>query len=300
MDDGGHVLLRRTCRRVHPEVLLGYCSPSPWNTYPPPLKPTWPNIPLNLALGLVLGLLLGTGLAFLREASQRPVVSAEQLERAVGAAHLASVPPDRRGRAGAAQGPAADAYRALRSAFRHGNSGKVIAVTSVAQGEGCSTTAAQLARSLARGGERVPLVDADLEAPQLHRWFGDGKAGPGLAEALTADEDHEVETRPTDLDGLSLLPAGQTGQHPGDLVARPGASAILAGLAEGYDRMILDAPAVLTGSGATALAAAADGAVLVVRHNKTRETAAGEAALRLRQAGAKITGTVLVGAPKGA
>ena len=64
--------------------------------------------------------------------------------------------------------------------------------------------------------------------------------------------------------------------------------------------MILDAPAVLTGSGATALAAAADGAVLVVRHNKTGEAAAGEAALRLRQAGAKIMGTVLVGTPKGA
>ncbi|MDP6988424.1 MAG: GNVR domain-containing protein [Planctomycetota bacterium] len=265
----------------------------------PPLEPAWPNVPLNLALGLVLGLFLGTGIALVREASQRPVVCAEQLERTAGAAHLASVPRDRRARAGVVRGEAAEAYRALRGAFRHGNEGKIIVVTAAHEGAGTSTTAAQLARTLARGGERVLLVDADLETPGLHRWFGDGKDGTGLAEALAGEGEAEVELRPTDVEDLSLLPAGRTGEHPGDLVARPGAGAVLAGFAEGYDRVILDAPAVLAGSGAAALAAAADGAVLVVRHNRTREAAAGEAALRLRQAGARLTGCVLVGAPKG-
>jgi capsular exopolysaccharide synthesis family protein len=192
----------------------------------------------------------------------------------------------------AADGPAAEAYRALRGAFRHGTVGKVIAITSALGDEGRSTVAAQLACALARAGERVLLVDGDMRAPDLHRWFG-GEVGPGLAEVLAAGDGNG--TRATDLEDLFLLPAGQAGHHPGDLVARPSAARALAGLGDGFDRVIIDTPAVLTGSDASALAAAANGAMLVVRENRSGETEVAQAALRLRQAGAHIMGAVLVG-----
>jgi len=245
---------------------------------------------------LLLGLFFGCGLAFLAEVTRRPVVSGEQLEKAVGALHLPAIPRDRSGRPGmattGADGPAAEAYRALRGAFRHGTVGKVITITSPLAGEGRSTVAAQLACALARAGERILLVDGDMRSPDLHRWFG-GKVGPGLAEVLAAGDGSGI--RATDLDDLSLLPAGLAEHHPGDLVARRGAAEALAGLGDGFDRVILDTPAVLTGSEAPTLAAAADGAVLVVRENHTGEKDVVQACLQLRQAGAHIVGAVLVG-----
>jgi len=262
----------------------------------PPLEPQSPMVPLNLALGLLLGIFLGSGLALLREGIRRPVVSGEQLEKAVGASSLPSIPRDRSGRPGlattAAEGPAAEAYRALRGAFRHGPLGKVITITSPLAGEGRSTVAAQLACALARAGERVLLVDGDMRSPDLHRWFR-GQVGPGLAEVLATGDGSG--TRTTDLEDLSLLPAGLAGHHPGDLVARRGAAEALAGLGNGFDRVILDTPAVLMGSEAPTLAAAADGAVLVVRENHTGEKDVAQACLQLRQAGAHIVGAVLVG-----
>jgi len=263
----------------------------------PPLQRSSPRISLNLVLGLLFGLFVGSALAFLRELTRRPVVAVEKMERAAGAPHLPSVPLDRGGRKGlaaaSAEGPAAEAYRALRTALRHGEA-RILTVSSSVGREGRSTIASQLACSMARGGERVLLVDADMRSPRLHRWFG-GELGPGLAEALASGEGGTP--RPTELDELFLLPAGQAGAHPGDLAAQPDAARVLADLARGFDRVILDTPAVLTGSEAPTLAAAAQGTLLVVRRGRTAEEDVAAASLRLRQAGATLVGAVLVGVP---
>ena len=48
---------------------------------------------------------------------------------------------------------------------------KVIMFTSAGSGEGTSTTAANLAIVLAKGGSSVILVDANLRKPALHKFF---------------------------------------------------------------------------------------------------------------------------------
>src|SRR5439155_25281156 len=49
---------------------------------------------------------------------------------------------------------------------------RTIVVTSAVEGEGKSTTAANLAVALARVGRRIALVDLDLRRPSMHRFFG--------------------------------------------------------------------------------------------------------------------------------
>ena len=78
-------------------------------------------------------------------------------------------------------GPVAEAYRVVRTNLLFstvGEGGRALMVTSTNPGEGKTTTAANLAISLAANGARVLVVDADLRRPTLHQHFGISKT-PG-------------------------------------------------------------------------------------------------------------------------
>jgi Mrp family chromosome partitioning ATPase/capsular polysaccharide biosynthesis protein len=146
----------------------------------------------NGILGLALGIVLGLGLAFLWEALDTRVRSAEEIgERLGGMPLLARLPePARKIRAknrlvmlAEPTGVQAEAFRMLRTNLefvRLDRKAKAILFTSAVQQEGKSTTVANLAVALARSGQRVILVDLDLRRPFLDKFFG--LEGPGLTQ----------------------------------------------------------------------------------------------------------------------
>ncbi len=80
-------------------------------------------------------------------------------------------------------------------------------VSSATQGEGKTTLAIQLARRLARTGERTLLVDYDLRRPSIHRVFGIPR-GPGVSECLQREFKVGQVVRPTETENLSVVTAG--------------------------------------------------------------------------------------------
>jgi len=115
----------------------------------------------------------------------------------------------------------------------------------------------------------VLLVETDLQRPVLSEDFAI-PASPGLIDCLTAGLPLMSACRPTFLENLHVVPAGEPDKR---IVGRPLRSSHMAALADAmrqtYDLVILDLPAILTNSDAALLTDLADGVICVVRAGST-------------------------------
>lgn len=95
-----------------------------------------------------------------------------------------------------------------------------------------------------------------------------------------------------------MLPGGSAARVPKDLLDTESMRSLLERLREEFDVVIVDAPP-LPDAGAAALAARADGAVLVFQAGRTPEAKVRRAMARLRAAGVRVLGCVLTMRPAG-
>lgn len=151
----------------------------------------------------------------------------------------------------------------------------LIMITSAVPSEGKTTIAANLAMSIAMELDHtVLLVDADVARPSLPSVFGFGHQ-KGLLDLLTDDslDPSQVLLR-TNIEKLSILPAGT--QHPRatELLASAAMNKLLADMASRYsDRIIIfDSPPLLLTTESRALAEHMGQVILVVRAEHTRHS----------------------------
>jgi capsular exopolysaccharide synthesis family protein len=169
----------------------------------------------------------------------------------------------------------ANKYRVLRHRIEEtrANGGRgVIAVTSPGAGEGKTTTAINLAGTLAQSeGVRVLLVDADLRLPDVAAQLGIHDTGrPGLADALVDARlsfESVVCRRPPF--SLSLLTSGRHLAEPYEALRSPRLGEILEQARRAYDYVIVDTPPVLPVPDCRVIANWADSLLLVVAAHRT-------------------------------
>jgi polysaccharide biosynthesis transport protein len=171
-------------------------------------------------------------------------------------------------------------------------------VTSAAPGEGKTTIAASLGLALARTGQRVLLVDADLRRPRLHRFFG-CESRPGLVDLLSGREELAACARRIEIprpDGasasLAVIPSGVAGSASLAQVERGRLAKALEAFVVQHDVVVLDAPPVLAVSDALLFAPHVDAVLLVVAAGG-REREAQRAKARIESAGGRIVGVAL-------
>ncbi len=283
----------------------------------------YPTSPIGLStltkalLGAAAGLLAGIILAVLVGLLDRRLRARDGVERVTGSSVLGVLPaePDR-AKAGvvdlAADGLVAERLRELRTNLRFvvppGADGppRVIAMTSPANGDGRTTTAADLAAALAESGRSVVVVDGDLRKPGLadrmalddaaHR----GAAERGLATVLVGEHTLDEALLPNvDAGGrsIALLPAGPVPTRVGELWAADRAPEVLEALRARFDYVIIDTPPLRSFTDGAMVASLVDGAIVLarIRHTSTAALRAGLQALQ--RANATLIGTVVTGEP---
>jgi protein-tyrosine kinase len=158
--------------------------------------------------------------------------------------------------------------------------GNLVMVTSALPGEGKTFTSLNLALSVATEYDNtVLLVDGDVAHPTLPSLLG-APHSPGLLDLLTRDDVDVADALvKTNVEKLSLLPAGSRHRRSTELLASEQMASLLRELASRYsDRIIIfDSPPLLATTEARVLASLMGQIVMVVAADVTSQHAVSQA-----------------------
>lgn len=145
---------------------------------------------------------------------------------------------------------------------------QAVLITSSVHGEGASTTSLLLAQTLANWGKRVLVIDADTRGRTLTKMI---KAGdqPGLLSMLAGLSSLEDVTKTPDGLSIDVLPMESASAHAADILSTERLADFLLWARTQYDHILIDAPPVLEGPDACAVAPVADQIVYLARWRKT-------------------------------
>jgi protein-tyrosine kinase len=168
-----------------------------------------------------------------------------------------------------------------------------VAVTGPEAGVGRSSVCLGLGAALAALGNRVAVVDCNLDRPHLHRLFGRSNF-TGLTNALENGRSPELyafEAVPR----LCVVPTGPV--LPGSAQAAESERLVGAvrALRETRDVVLLDAPVAARMLESPVLSDAFDGVILVVHATRTPKSVARQVTDDLLDAGINLLGVVLNG-----
>lgn len=312
---------------------------------PIPDSPVRPNKPLNYLMGAIIGLMLSFAGAFIVEQLDTSIGTIEDVENYFKLPALGVIPylrtksekdtgfiqsvlgkkfkeKDKLSRLKeqlllhySGSSPVFEAYRMLRTniqaeVFKDKTQGKILLFSSAVPSEGKSITSANLAITMAQGGFRTLLIDADMRISIIHNIFGLKEKGLGLSDVLRGTINFKDAIRTvTDmlmgdlgfdnalnvpgLDNLNILTSGSLSTTPAELLSSMEMDKLLEKLREAFDFILIDSPPVLAVADALILAPKADGAALVYRVGKTSRSILARAKTQLVESGAKVKGIVL-------
>jgi len=269
-----------------------------------PTSPVSPKHKLDLALGLLLGLIAGVVLASLRDQARDRIQGPPLVARSLDAPILGSIPRTHRLLVGTAHlasvdephGQAAEAYRTLRTnllAVCRESKAKTILITSARQGEGKTSTAANLAVALAQAGRSVVLISADLRNPRVHAVFGIGNE-QGLGQVLEGTLPLDEAIVETDLADLRILPSGPVDavDEPVELLQSDRMGEVLQECCRS-DFVIVDGPPIFPVADSLVLADLVDGVLFVTDAQSSTQASVAQSRRQIHQVGGRILGGIL-------
>jgi polysaccharide biosynthesis transport protein len=303
-----------------------------------------PSIPMNppqttgkAIAGLLIGLTIGVILAFVLESLDTSIATIQDVESYLDLRVLGLIPLFELAKdpsmvdEGTEAGPfartrsflisllhprstIAEAYRSLRTNLEFISLEKpikTICLTSSSLMEGKTTTAVNLAITIAQTGKRTLLVEADLRKPFLHHVFGIPRE-PGLSEVIVANKDWKdclrgvadlmlgplgvdrLMTMPN-IDKLSVLTSGTPPPNPTEFLSSPRMAQLITEAREEFDYVIFDCPPVLPVTDTALLASKVDGVLMVYRVGKIARSALRRSKVLLENVRGKVLGIVLTG-----
>jgi polysaccharide biosynthesis transport protein len=145
------------------------------------------------------------------------------------------------------------------------------AVCGMESGDGQSTLVLQLGRTAASMGQRVLVVDANWQNPQLHKYLKISNH-VGLGDMLVNDTNKAVIQQAPGIENLFVLPFGEMPLNNGRLIASPRMMKLVEKLQSNFELVIFDTPLILEAMETNFLAAQTDGVLLVVSVGKTKRS----------------------------
>lgn len=266
-----------------------------------PGAPILPRPMVNLALAALAGLAIALLYVLGREALDDRIRSPDDIDRKLGLSFLGAIPKLPGGMLpidalADEKSHLSEAYYALRGTLSFARADGLPATllcTSSLPAEGKSTTSLAVAKSFARVGKRVLLIDGDVRKPSIHRIL-ELDSSAGLSNVLTRQAEPESVIQPSGLDdNLYVMPCGPLPPNPGELLGSAGLQEMLTRLSAQYELIIIDGPPVMGLVDAPLLASVCEATLFIVQTNRAHRGQAKIALRRLRANQAVLLGVVL-------
>ena len=269
-----------------------------------PTSPVSPNKSIYLLLGLLFGFASGIAIASIRRMLDNTIKDEDDLHGlpllgAIGYDAAAEEKPliSKLGR----YAVRTEAFRTLRTNIKYvipSIPAKVIAVTSALPNEGKTTTALNLAISIAQGGNRVIIVESDMRRPTILNYLEINSRKLGLSHILGLKKKItssviQGQIEKSTVIGLDILCAGKVPSNPSELLGSSNFISVMDRLRSKYEYVIVDCPPLLPVTDAAIVSTVSDGVMLIVHAGKTRKPEFLGSRAAIESVGARILGVVL-------
>ena len=278
---------------------------------------------MNFGIGGFVGFIIGFALAMIWESIDTSIRSIQDITEYIGLEVIGTIPKMRFGapsgwsrRRGTyvalpdesdidacivtqhdPKSPVSEAYRQLRTNFLLETvqlRPRTVMVTSAVPAEGKTTTAVNMAVTMADRGMRVVVMDTDLRRPNVHKVL-QMERGMGLADVLQGNVDLGSVVRPTRIHNLWVLSSGRVPPNPSELIGSEHMQRVMEQLGATFDMIICDAPSILVVTDPVLMATHVDTVILVVSVERAKRETVQRARKLMDAAKAHISGVVLNG-----
>lgn len=272
-----------------------------------------PKKALIVVLATLLGGMLSVAIALLRAAFHKGVETPDQVEE-IGLPVYASIPlsdsqtellKKQKGKKLTVEqtllsvyNPAdlsVEALRSLRTSLHFAMmeaKNNVLMVSGPSPGIGKSFVSVNLASVIAKAGQKVLVIDADMRKGRMETQLcTDNK--PGLSDYLCGKQDFSNIVRETGVNGLEFIPRGDTPPNPSELLMHPRFKALIEWAGQHYDMVIVDTPPILAVTDAAIVGAHVGTTLLVGRFEQNTVKEIEVAKQRFEQNGIEVKGFIL-------
>ncbi|CAM4284581.1 polysaccharide biosynthesis tyrosine autokinase [Pseudoalteromonas ostreae] len=193
-----------------------------------------------------------------------------------------------------------EALRSLRTSLHFAMmeaKNNLIAISGPSPGVGKSFISVNLAAVLAQSGKKVLIIDADMRKGYLQTQFG-LKWDNGLSDYLSGSLNLEQVTKPTPVEGLSVITRGQIPPNPSELLMHSNFSKLVEEVSAEYDIVIVDTPPILAVTDPAIVSAHTGTTLLVTRFGQNHLKEIELTRARFEQNGTDVKGVVFNGVVK--
>ncbi|MCE9679170.1 polysaccharide biosynthesis tyrosine autokinase [Shewanella sp. AS1] len=276
-----------------------------------------PKKPLILVLAVLLGGMVAVALVLVNKAFHKGVENPDQIEE-LGIPVYASIPLSSwqnqlenklkriKNRSNitikdtllAESNPAdlsIEALRGLRTSMHFAMleaKNNIVMITGPSPSIGKSFVTANLGGVIAKAGQKVLIVDADMRKGYLQRHFG-LQYENGLSDLLVGNATAEQVIKPTGVDKLDMITRGIVPPNPSELLMHPRFSELLTWASEHYDLVLIDTPPVLAVTDPSIVGSLAGTTLMVGRFEVSTAKEIDIARHRFEMAGIEVKGFIL-------
>lgn len=244
------------------------------------------NIKLNIAIFMTIGLISGIFCAFVIDFLDDRIRSGEDLESKLGIQILGNIN----------DGNNKDNFRNIRTNIQFANNfkdKKTLVCTSLSSKISIREFSSELSRAIAKGNEKVLLIDGDFRNPRLHEEFNLSNED-GLSDILLGKYNfEEIVNKYEDEINLDILTTGKTNEKALELLSSNKMKNVLSNLYNNYDFIIIKSHPLNNVMDSVALANMADGIILGLKTKDNKIKEVKSAKKFLERVGVNTIGAIL-------